>query len=359
MCEHSSGVLCHIIPPHMMESMAKSPDKKIRDAAIANITASEKARATRAAMAEYRPRTMAALAMAHPVSTKKDRVIHDAKKKPNLNGTIVRTEGQPNTGDKEIDEAYRFCGYVHDFYRKLLNRNSIDDMGLKLKSSVRYREESNKAYNNAFWWQNQMAYGDGDGIVFRRFTAALDVVGHELTHGVVEYTANLVYQSEPGALNESFADVFGSLVKQWRKKQTAKQADWLIGDDLLFQTATRTALRSMKAPGTAYINDPHLGTDPQPAHIKKKYTGFADNQGVHINSGIPNHAFYTIAVEIGGNAWTKAGSIWYDALRRLRRDSDFDDCAKQTYSSAGTLFGVGSNEQKAVKKGWYTVGISV
>jgi len=351
-------VICHIIPPHMLDSMAKSPEKKVRDAAISNMVAAERARATRATFAEVRPRMFTAITLA--VTEKKNRIIHDARKKPNLNGKIVRKEGEPNTDDKEIDEAYRFSGYVYDFYKKFFNRNSIDDQGIPLKSSVRYREDPTIPYNNAFWWQQQMAYGDGDGIVFKRFTASLDVVGHELTHGIVEYTANLVYQSEPGALNESFADVFGSLIKQWRKNQTAKQANWLIGDDLIHKMETRGALRSMEAPGTAYENDPHLGSDPQPAHMDDKYTGNADRQGVHINSGIPNHAFYLVAKELGGRAWEKAGVIWYDALQRgLKPDSDFEDCAKATYISSGVLYGAGSKEQKAVKKGWKAVGISI
>ncbi|MEX0677656.1 MAG: M4 family metallopeptidase [Pirellulales bacterium] len=355
---HCDATLCQIIPPHMLESMAKSPNKKVRDAAISNIAAAERARAARATLAEVRPRMISALALG--VSTKKIRVIHDAKRKPNLNGTVVRREGDSNASDKEVDEAYRFSGYVHDFYRKVFSRSSINNRGLPLKSSVRYREDPAEAYNNAFWWQDQMAYGDGDGMVFKRFTTSLDVVGHELTHGVVEYEANLLYRSESGALNESFADVFGSLIKQWQKNQTAKQADWLIGNELLHETTTRKALRSLKAPGTAYQNDPDLGSDPQPAHMDDKYTGFADNQGVHINSGIPNHAFYIAAVEIGGRAWEKAGRIWYDALDRgLKPDSDFEDCAKATYISAGMLYGPGSAEQKAVKKGWVTVGLSL
>lgn len=355
---HCDSTICHIIPPHMLESMTRSPDKKIREGAIANIAAAERARATRATLAELRPRIFTAFSL--DVSTKKRRVIHDANKKPNLDGKVVRREGDPATKDTEVDEAYKFSGHVHDFYRKIFNRNSIDDQGLLLKSSVRYREDAAEPYNNAFWWQQQMAYGDGDGIVFKRFTAALDVVGHELSHGVVEFTANLVYQAEPGALNESFADVFGSLIKQWQKKQTVNQADWLIGDALIHPASTRTALRSMKAPGTAYQNDPHLGSDPQPAHMDDKYTGFRDRQGVHINSGIPNHAFYTTAMKLGGYAWEKAGLIWYDALQRgLKPKSDFEDCAKATYLSAGMLYGPGSVEQKAVQQGWDKVGLQI
>ena len=357
MCQHDSGVVCHIIPPHMLDAMSQSADAKVRDAAIANIVAAERARAARATLAELRPSIARAMALETP--TKKRRVVYDAKKKPNLNGTLVREEGDPNTGDKEVDEAYRYSGYVHGFYKSLFGRNSIDDAGMLLKSSVRYREDPQVAYNNAFWSQQQMAYGDGDGVVFKRFTASLDIVGHELSHGVVEFTANLAYRDEPGALNESYADVFGSLIKQWHKKQTADEADWLIGDDVLIQADTRKALRSMQAPGTAYRNDPFIGSDPQPAHMDDKYKGTRDYGGVHINSGIPNRAFYLVATELGGQAWERAGLIWYRALLRLKRLSDFEDCAQVTYMEAGITFGQGSVEQQAVKRAWEQVGLAI
>ena len=349
--------MCHIIPPHMLDEMAKSPNKKVSDAALANIAAAARMRAMRELSADMRPRAISSLKGIR--STKKQRIIHDAKRRPNLNGRVVRVEGNRNTGDKEIDEACKYTGDVHNFYRKVFNRNSIDGVGLALKSSVRFRENMQTPYNNAFWVDNQMAYGDGDGIVFRRFTSSLDIIAHELTHGVIEYSANLKYEKEPGALNESFSDVFGSLVKQWRNNETARQADWLIGDDVIFQTPTRTAIRSLKAPGTAYQNDVHLGTDPQPAHMNNKYNGSLDYYGVHINSGIPNHAFYLLSTDLGGYAWEKAGRIWYDALHRLRRLSDFEDCAKVTYLSAGLLYGQASREQQAVKKAWRAVGINI
>ena len=117
-----------------------------------------------------------------------------------------------------------------------------------------------------------MAYGDGDGVIFIRFTRSLDVVGHELTHGVVSHTSNLEYRNESGALNEHFADVFGSLVKQWKKKQTAAKADWLIGPDIMGPGTQAKSLRTFKE-GKAYENDPNLGTDPQPKHLSGKYTG--------------------------------------------------------------------------------------
>jgi Zn-dependent metalloprotease len=211
--------------------------------------------------------------------------------------------------------------------------------------------------DNAFWNGDQMVYGDGDGELFQRFTKSIDVIGHELTHGVTQYQAGLQYDGESGALNESFSDVFGSLVKQKINNQTAEEADWLIGQGLLASTVKGIALRSMKAPGTAY-DDPLLGKDPQPAHVKDKYTGTDDNGGVHINSGIPNYAFYLAAVAIGGYAWEKAGKIWYITLRdRLNAQADFKTAANVTIQVAGELYGNGSDEQKAVQDAWQKVGV--
>jgi Zn-dependent metalloprotease len=172
-------------------------------------------------------------------------------------------------------------------------------------------------------------YGDGDGTVFSRFTASIDVVGHELTHGVVQHTSGLEYYGESGALNEHFADVFGTLVRQHRKKQAVKKADWLVGKEIMVPAPTRKALRSLAAPGTAYLNDPFLGDDPQPSHYAKRYTGTGDYGGVHINSGIPNHAFYLAATAAGGRAWQTVGPIWYQAMLNLLPTSDFADLANQ------------------------------
>src|SRR5258705_701935 len=155
-----------------------------------------------------------------------------------------------------------------------------------------------------------MLYGDGDGRIFNRFTKVLDVIGHELTHGVTQYTAALDYHDQSGALNEHFSDVFGILVKQYSLKQTAKKADWLIGAGIFTQRVHGAAIRSMKAPGTAY-DDPTLGRDPQPAHMKNYVKSHDDSGGVHVNSGIPNHVFYLVATALGGNAWEVAGKIWY------------------------------------------------
>jgi Zn-dependent metalloprotease len=202
-----------------------------------------------------------------------------------------------------------------------------------------------------------MVFGDGDGVLFTRFTKSLDVVGHEFSHGVVTHTANLIYRNESGALNEHFADVMGVLVAQWRKKTSAKNAAWTIGKDCLGPSVNATGLRTFKAE-KAFENDPIIGTDIQPKHISGKYTGSGDNGGVHINSGIPNHAFYRCALELGGNAWEKAGAIWYKTLQHLTPSSDFAAMVTASTNVAIAEHGAGSIEAKAVANGWKAVGLA-
>ena len=172
------------------------------------------------------------------------------------------------------------------------------------------------------------------------------------------HVRNLEYQNQSGALNEHFADVFGSLIKQWRKKQTALKADWLIGDAIMGPGVEAKAIRTFKDE-KAYEDDPILGTDPQPKHMRNFYPGSADNGGVHINSGIPNHAFFLVARALGGKAWTRAGAIWYDTLRKLTRFSQFQEAAETTYEVATNKCGASSKERKAVKAAWKAVGINV
>ena len=162
-----------------------------------------------------------------------------------------------------------------------------------------------------------MVFGDGDSEIFEDFTRSADVIAHELTHGVTQHTANLPYAYQSGALNESISDVFGSMVKQYINNETADQADWLIGAGIFHESVGASALRSMKAPGTAYKNT-IIGSDRQPDHMSKyqnlQNTEDDDYGGVHINSGIPNKAFYLAATGLGGYSWEVAGKIWYDAL---------------------------------------------
>jgi len=206
-------------------------------------------------------------------------------------------------------------------------------------------------------------FGDGDGEVFGRFTASVSVIGHELTHGVTEATLGLEYQGQAGALNESISDVFGALVEQHGKGQTAAEASWLIGEGLFTPEVEGAALRSMKAPGTAYDDDV-LGTDPQPGHMDDYVDTQEDNGGVHINSGIPNRAFYLVAEKLGGHAWERAGQIWFDTLaakgarERVPTNADFARFAAATVSAATARYGESSPEVDAVRAGWAGVGVT-
>ena len=345
-----------IVPPHMLQEIADKGSATQQQMAAKTITASDQTRRERAAVLGE----MAALA-AQPAVAGKQRTVYDAQTGTDLPGNQVRGEGDPPTSDDAVNEAYDGSGVTYDLYRDVYERESIDDRGMRLDSTVHYEQ----GYDNAFWNGRQMVYGDGDEDVpeadrlFNRFTVAIDIIGHELTHGVTEFEARLVYRDQPGALNESLSDVFGSLVKQRSQGHTAQQADWIIGAGLFTQNVNGKGIRSMSAPGTAY-DDPVLGKDPQPGHMSDFKNVDYDNGGVHINSGIPNRAFYIAASEIGGYAWEKAGRIWYVALRdRLRAKSDFQDAANITYAVASQLFGAGSLEHQAVRKGWSEVGINV
>lgn len=336
---------CTIIPPHMTDHIIKHADDEIRGWIMETMRLTEQFRGIRGIMGG-----MATFA----VSTgQKRRTVYDAQQGTMLPGNLVRGEGGRASRDIAVNEAYDGAGATYDLYSEVYQRNSVDDRGLRIDSTVHYDVQ----YDNAFWNGNQMVYGDGDGRLFNRFTIAIDVIGHELTHGVVQFEAGLVYQNESGALNESLADVFGSMVKQRTLNQTAEQADWLIGAGLLAPGVNGQGLRSLKAPGTAYDDD-MLGRDPQPAHYRDRFKGRQDNGGVHINSGIPNHAFYLAAMAIGGFAWEKAGRIWYVALRDvLRSRSNFNSAATATIKVAGDLYGQNSAEQKAVSEAWKAVGV--
>lgn len=351
---------CHhincILPPHILRAIADRGSTEQQ--AKANQTMQLTAR-----FREQRQVAMASVATTarSALAGNKDRNVYDAQHGSTLPGVLVRKEGDAPVSDPAVNEAYDGAGATYDLYLDAYQRNSIDDKGMAINSSVHYQV----GYDNAFWNGQQMVYGDGDEDLpenqrlFNRFTIAVDVIGHELTHGVTQYEANLVYSFQSGALNESMSDVFGSLVKQRLKNETASQADWIIGEGLFTANVNGVGIRSMKAPGTAY-DDPVLGKDPQPATMSNYVNTTSDNGGVHINSGIPNHAFYVTAVEIGGYAWEKAGKIWYVTLRdKLSSTADFQQAARLTFETAGELYGANSPEQNAVKKGWAEVEIDV
>lgn len=356
MSEHPST--CHslqcIMPPYMVEAVKMRGTAKMK-----KMAAEVEKQAAEARLA----RTLAAPAGGYKIAPRLapkaapavEREVYDAKNLTKLPGKLVRSEGDPDSSDTAVNEAHEGAGDVHKLYLEAFQRNSLDGEGLLLKSSVHVRRK----FNNAFWNGEQMAYGDGDGVIFKPLTGSLSVIGHELSHGVVQFSGGLVYQDQSGALNESFADVFGALSVQYKLGQSAAEADWLIGGEILGPDIQGEALRSMKAPGLAY-DDPILGKDPQPYHMDVFVNTFSDNGGVHINSGIPNHAFYLLAQLLGGNAWEKAGHIWYDTMQEINNPhATFAEWADKTVEVARTRHGTGSREAALTRRAWKLVGISV
>ncbi len=340
-----------IVPPYLLRNLAASAEPAVAQTARRTLLADNTFRADRGGL-----RPVTARPAAISVQSVVRREISSADNTEVLPGTVVRREGDEPTGDQAADEAYDGLGATWALFHEVYGRDSIDGGGMLLLGTVHFGE----LYDNAFWDGNRMVFGDGDGQVFGRFTASLEVIGHELTHGVTESTAGLIYQGQPGALNEHVSDVFGVLVKQHSLGQDATTADWLVGADLLLPGVAGVAIRSMISPGTAY-DDPRLGKDPQPDHMSDFVTTSDDNGGVHINSGIPNRAFALAARAIGGQAWTAAGQIWFDVLTGadITARTDFATFARLTVAAAAARFGSDSAQHHAVRDGWVTVGVQL
>jgi Zn-dependent metalloprotease len=337
-----------IVPPHILQRLATSGDPNLAATAGRTLRLTQSLVAFRAQLSTGAP---------SPAAAKREglrRQVFDCQSSNDLPGDLARseTDTKPNR-HKAVNEAFDNAGTTWSFYNNIFGRQSVDDHGKTLVSSVHFGQQ----YDNAFWNGQQMVYGDGDGVVFQRFTSALDVVAHELTHGVTQFTAQLAYQVQSGALNESMSDVFGSVVKQWALGQSVTDADWLIGAAIMAPGFKGRALRDMANPGTAY-DDPNLGKDPQPGHMKDYVQTDSDNGGVHINSGIPSRAFVIAAKAIGGKSWEKAGKIWYVTLtQRLTGTAGFEECARETVSVARDLFPEDPSIATKIAQAWTDVGV--
>jgi Zn-dependent metalloprotease len=285
------------------------------------------------------------------------RAVYDAKNRNTLPGTPVRAEGADRTRDRQVNNVYDGIGITVKFFNTVFGRNAIDGKGVTPIVTAHYDEEPDDdlGYNNAFWNGTQFAFGDGDGIIFDYFTDSLDVVAHELTHAVTQYTAGIGFEKQAGGLNESISDVFAALVEQWFFGQTAAEADWLTGQNLFAISTKGPALRNIAHPGTAY-NDPALGRDSQVAHFSQ----YNDRLDVHESSGIPNRAFYLVATGLGGFAYNQAGKIWYETLndprvKRVGEHITFKQWADVTVDQAKTLFG--DSASIIVRNAWVSVGV--
>lgn len=262
-------------------------------------------------------------------------------------GYLISNSEPKFTNEKAGVSAHYGAGAVYDFYKELFGRNSIDSRGMLMRSFVHYGYN----YNNAFWDGYEMVYGDGDGTNFTYFSGDLDVVGHEMTHGVTDYEADLVYKNQPGALNESMSDVFGVLIQTYDKAGGNKSlwneldaADWVVGDQIITPNIPGDALRSLADP-TLY---------DQPDHMDDYYVTTTDYGGVHTNSGIPNKAAFLIAESIG---LEKTARIYYKALTDIMSSrTDFEQAYLCLREAAATL-GYGDDVSNAIDYAFNAVGI--
>jgi Zn-dependent metalloprotease len=322
---------CHFIPSYLLDRLAEAPDE----------TWAERGRRTK--LVDERVRSQAAVAPQAVGDA--DWQIHDAQNGAELPGVLVRTAGEAEVADVTVNEAA--TGIIESLALFAdLGRDSFDDQGATVVATVHYEQD----YDNAFWDGTQLVFGDGDGEVFERFTKPIDVIGHELTHAVTQHTADLTYQGQSGALNESVSDVFGACIKQRYLGQDAASADWLVAEGIFLPGINGRALRSMSEPGTAY-DDPAIGKDPQVGSMADYVETTDDSGGVHINSGIPNRAFVIAARAIGGESWSGAGRIWFATLTSgLDKDSDFATFARSTIAEAG-------EHAATVEDAWTQVGV--
>ena len=344
MCQY-----CFIVPKDVLIRL--SEDKTLSEAARRNFadtatldTALRKVRVEAAKMAQVSHSlapSLAAAVAAQPVVT-----VFDCHHGQTLPGVPVPNPG--SSADATAKRANDTAQKVAQFYRDVFGRNSIDGSGMTIMSSVHFRT----AYQNAFWNGTQMAYGDGDGALFIDFTLGNDVIGHELTHGVTQFSLQLNYSNDAGGINESMSDVFGSMFRQWLAGQTVTQADWLIGSDIMGPQARArgyTCLRDMAYPAAKHC----LAAQPT------TYAQVTKGMDPHYSSGIPNLAFTNAAKAIGGKSWEKAGKIWYQALTGFGPSPrmTMKRLAARTRTLAGQMFTADPAVAQAVDRAWKGVGL--
>jgi len=339
---------CFIIPADVMDRLSRREDmpahgrQKLKDTLAVDVhirSMRENARMMTVAAFALAP-MRAAIAAAPAVA------VYNSQNGQSLPGAQVNDP--VNGGDADSAQIFNVTTAVAQFYQQIFNRNSIDDAGMTMMSSEHFGQE----YNNAFWNGQQMVYGDGDGQIFSDFCRGNDVVGHELTHGVTQYSLQLVYQGDAGGLNEGNSDVFGSMFRQWQAGQDVTQADWLIGSDIIGPAAKAkgyTCLRNMAQP------DDQAALAPQPT----TYSQVTPDMDPHYSSGIPNFAFYKMCMAIGGKSWEKAGQIWYATLTGLGASPNLamQDFANAMRNNANQMYSNDANVSGAVDQAWTAVGL--
>jgi len=339
---------CTIIPGDILEKLAR--DQKLSKAERQSFSDTAeydaKWRKVRALRTQASSSAQGLLASGAALAAVPAVTIFNCNKTTSLPGLPVANPG--NAADATAKRAFDETTEVAKFYKALFGRNSIDNLGMTMQSSIHYGVQ----YNNAFWTGGQMVYGDGDGQIFVDFTQSNDVIAHELTHGVTQYSAQLAYANEAGGLNESMSDVFGSMFRQWRAGQTSAQADWLIGKDIMGPAALQrglTCLRDLADPAAKHC------LAPQPT----KYAQLTPGMDPHYTSGPPNLAFCKAAIAAGGHSWDKVGKVWYRALTGYApsRNMKMRTFASRTRRLAKSMFPQDPALAVAIDNGWKAVGL--
>ena len=298
------------------------------------------------------------------VSTDNRQATYDAQNTKKLPGTLFvdpnsdglwNLAGRTSPGQPAGVDAHYYANLTDDFYQKVFDRNSLDDDGMQMVSTAHF----GKNYNNAFWNGSQMTYGDGDGTTFIEFSGGLDVATHEFTHGVTDFTSDLVYQGESGALNESFSDMMGNSIEDYADENP----DWQIGEDVYEAEDTVDGFRNMA--------DPFEDEDPD--YYTERYTGKKDSGGVHTNSGIPNHAYYLV-VNGGRNAGEARGhnhtgplvqgiglpaaeQIFYAGFTSLQSTATMSQARAATVTAATALYPENPQMADSTADAWEAVGV--
>jgi Zn-dependent metalloprotease len=337
---------CTIIPQKVLERLSK--DKTLSAEARKGFADAAKLEAhwRKARVAQSKAAGIAAMESDAVLAAAPAITVYDCNHTQTLPGAPVPNPG--SSADATAKRTFAETTSVAAFYKKVFGRNSVDNMGMTLQSSIHYGVK----YNNAFWNGSQMTYGDGDGNIFVDFTLGNDVIAHELTHGVTQFTTHLAYSNEAGGLNESCSDVVGSMFRQWEANQTVAQADWLIGHNIMGPGAIAkgfTCLRDLANPAAAHC------LSPQPTHFSQYHNGMDP----HESSGIPNFAFYKAAQAVGGHSWEKVGQIWYATMIKYapQPNMKMKTFANRTRKQAVMLYPGNLAVLGAVDAAWKAVGL--